>query len=80
MTPLYNSGVKRHSVRIFLVLFVLVCCSLALQSQTPTVVVLSLREYGWLPPDRHEINGPSLVVDHQGPSVPTSLRQFSTLN
>jgi hypothetical protein len=66
MTPLCNSGVRRHSVWIFLAFLVLVCRPLSAQSRAQSIVVLSLRDYGWLPPDRHEINSPSLAVDHQG--------------
>ena len=36
-------------------------------AQTPTsgAVVLQLKTYGWEPPIPHEINGPSIVIDHQ---------------
>ena len=36
------------------------------QSRTEPSVVLSLQDYGWEPPERGEVDKPSIAVDHQG--------------
>jgi hypothetical protein len=36
------------------------------QSKTEASVVVNLRGYGWEPPDSHEVDWPSIAVDHAG--------------
>jgi hypothetical protein len=56
-----NCGLKTCS--LWTVLAIL-ACSLAGQAKDATSFEINLRNYGWEPPDRHQIERPSIVVGH----------------
>ncbi|MGB8753701.1 MAG: hypothetical protein WCD06_18050 [Candidatus Sulfotelmatobacter sp.] len=60
------SGAKTCGLWALLVILVWGGQPVPAQSRTERAITLNLRDYGWQPPDRHEINSPSIAVDHQG--------------
>jgi hypothetical protein len=60
------SDLKRYSVSTLLGMLVWTTYPVLGQSLTADTFTLSLRGYGWEPPERREVNGPSIVVDHAG--------------
>jgi hypothetical protein len=58
---------KKGSVWIVLLaILVWIAQPVAGQVKAATSLVLNLRNYGWEPPDRHQVETPSIVVDHEG--------------
>ena len=72
LTPAYHServmfsGLKKCGARTLLAVLVWAGQSTLAESRTPNVTVFNLRSYGWEPPDRRELDWPSIAVDHEG--------------
>jgi len=63
---MYSGVMKTCSLWALLVILVWDGHPVPVQSRTESAITLNLRDYGWQLPDRHEINDPSIAVDHQG--------------
>src|ERR1700680_3902230 len=58
-------GVKKWNVWILLSIFAWTAQLGSAQFKTDGVVVLKLRPFGWEPPEPHEIDTPSIAIDHK---------------
>lgn len=61
-------GVRKFNVWIFLAIIIWAGQCAIGQTPTESVATLSLKSYGWVPPDRipgHAVDGPWIAVDHQ---------------